>query len=108
MKHLINWDKHTGNTTGRKGRYCLLTGNPGADVHHIRGRGFDGCDDPDNLMTLRPDAHEYFGQKKKYMNFLLEVKARYEQTGEYLYQYRPEDPVLIEFLKKSRTNLYFY
>ena len=46
---------------------CELTGAPGVDIHHIVNRE----DRIENLMLLTREKHQYFGEIKAKMSFLL-------------------------------------
>ncbi len=53
-----------------------LSNAPGVDIHHIECKGMGGnpsgnLDRIENLMALTREEHMYFGDKKKYMSFLL-------------------------------------
>lgn len=54
---------------------CELTGGQAVDIHHIESRGMGG--DPqgkkdriENLMAVRRDMHELYGDKPKWMSML--------------------------------------
>lgn len=82
---------------------CELTGVPFVHVHHIESRGMGSkksVDVIENLMALSPDAHEYFGDKKQFKDFLIEVHLKFMEDKIPLYQYNPGHPILIEFLKR--------
>lgn len=106
-KHLAVYDKFIGNTSGRRGRLCELTGTPGADIHHIRGRDCHGANEINNLMALAPDAHEFFGQKKQFLKFLEEVHDYFLETKEALYLRDPWNPTMLLFLDSTKKSLYF-
>ncbi len=85
---------------------CELTGTPGGDVHHIDARGMGGNPDKskdviENLMCLRRDAHEYFGDKKHFKPWLREVHADYMERR--VPKHEEPDEIFIKFLYDNHT-----
>ena len=57
-----------------------ISGEKGANVHHIDCRGMGGSKDKDNienLMALTVKEHERFGDKNMYMKFLKDIHQRF-------------------------------
>jgi len=55
---------------------CEICGNPAVDIHHIDARGMGGSDSKDfieNLMALCRSHHDFYGDKKKYKDFLRNI-----------------------------------
>lgn len=85
-------------------RDCELTGLPRGDVHHIRARGSGGSklrDNIENLMALNRIAHDYFGDKKQFKEWLQEWHEEYIINRVPMYLSRPDDPIFREFLKSK-------
>lgn len=85
-------------------RDCELTGSPYSDIHHIDARGMGGrksMDRIDNLMALRRDAHDYFGDKKQFKTWLKEWHSEYMSHRTPMYIERSDDPIFKEFLKQQ-------
>lgn len=80
---------------------CEITGMRAKDIHHIEARGMSGTSRPDeieNLMALTRYAHEYFGDKEQYMDWLKEAHKDFMETQEPLFKRRPGDKILREFI----------
>jgi hypothetical protein len=55
---------------------CEVCGSKAVDIHHIEARGMGGSKDadrPENLMALCRKCHETYGDKKQYMEFLINL-----------------------------------
>ena len=70
-------------------------------MHHIDARGMGGNPDKskdviENLMCLRRDAHDYFGDKKHFKPWLREVHADYMENMRP--KYETPDEVFVEFI----------
>lgn len=79
-------------------RICELTGKPGGDIHHIEARGMGGrksVDYIENLMCLCREAHEFFGDKKQYKDWLMTIHLEYMEDQTPLYQKRIDNNLLI-------------
>lgn len=50
---------------------CEISGSPANDIHHIIGRGKGGDDRIENLMSISRRNHQQYGDKVKYMKYLL-------------------------------------
>lgn len=59
---------------------CEISGLLGVDLHHIIGRGKKGEDRVENLMCLTREYHIKYGDKKKYMVYLLVTHRHYLYT----------------------------
>jgi len=84
-------------------RDCELTGLNGADIHHIVAKQMGGSkirDNIENLMALTRQAHEYFGDKKQFKEWLQEWHDQYMKHQTPMYIIRPDDPILKEYLIK--------
>jgi 5-methylcytosine-specific restriction endonuclease McrA len=57
---------------------CEICGSEAVDIHHIDCRGMGGTekDDIENLMAVCRRCHELKGDKKQYMNELIEIHKR--------------------------------
>ena len=85
-------------------RDCELTGLPGGDVHHIVAKKMGGSklrDNIENLMALNRTAHEYFGDKKQFKEWLQEWHEEYMKDQIPMWVKRPDDPIFKEFLKSK-------
>lgn len=54
--------------------YCEVCGKIAVDLHHIKARGMGGSklrDNIENIMALCRPCHEYYGDKKQHMDFLI-------------------------------------
>lgn len=79
-----------------------LTGSKCKDIHHIRSRGAGGTkreEDIKNLMSLTRLEHDYFGDKKHFLEFLDYAHEQFLQTGLPLIEVDPHNGYLIQFLK---------
>ena len=88
-------------------RYCELTGLPGAQIHHIRARGMGGSkirDNIENLMALNQIAHDYFGDKKQFKEWLQSWHEEYMIHKTPMYIIKPHDETLKTFLLKKYDN----
>lgn len=88
-------------------RDCELTGLPGGQVHHIKARGMGGSkerDNIENLMALNQVAHDYFGDKKQFMEWLKDWHEEYMIHKTPMYIIRPQDETLKTFLLKNYDN----
>ena len=59
---------------------CEVCGRKAVDIHHIKARGMGGSkhrDNVENLMALDMDCHERLGDKKKYMDFLIDTHMEF-------------------------------
>lgn len=52
----------------------------------------------ENLMALSREAHEYFGDKKRYKQWLKDWHSEYMEKCIPMLDLRPNDPVLKKFL----------
>jgi 5-methylcytosine-specific restriction endonuclease McrA len=53
---------------------CEICGKQAIDIHHIKSRGIGGSKDKDtieNLMAVCRDCHILYGDKKQYLEFLI-------------------------------------
>lgn len=107
MQYLKTYDDFIGNTAGRRGRLCELTGLPAADIHHIDGRDFNGCDEIENLMALSREAHEFFGQKTDYKEFLVQQHGIFMETKTPMYLRDPWNKTMLKFLDSVKKTLYW-
>ena len=85
-------------------RDCELTGLPGGDVHHIVAKQMGGSkirDNIENLMALTRAAHDYFGDKKQFKEWLQEWHEQYMEHRCPMWIMRPEDPIFREFTKQT-------
>lgn len=83
-------------------RDCELTGLPGGDIHHVVAKKMGGSklrDNIENLMALNRVAHEYFGDKKQFKDWLQEWHEEYMINRVPMYLSRPDDPIFRKFLK---------
>jgi 5-methylcytosine-specific restriction endonuclease McrA len=59
--------------TGHEFIACEVCGQRAVDIHHIHARGMGGSktkDTIENLMAVCRKCHEFYGDKKQYINFL--------------------------------------
>ena len=53
---------------------CEVCGKIAQDLHHIKARGMGGSklrDNIENIMALCRTCHEFYGDKKQHMDFLI-------------------------------------
>ena len=53
---------------------CEVCGKIAQDLHHIKARGMGGSkfrDNIENIMALCRPCHEFYGDKKQHMDFLI-------------------------------------
>jgi len=53
---------------------CEVCGSQAVDIHHIHPRGMGGSklrDNIENIMALCRTCHEFYGDKKQHMDFLI-------------------------------------
>jgi 5-methylcytosine-specific restriction endonuclease McrA len=58
---------------------CEICGKQATDIHHIDSRGMGGSKNKDtieNLMALCRECHILYGDKKKYMEFLIQTHLK--------------------------------
>jgi len=54
--------------------YCEVCSSVAQDLHHIKARGMGGSklrDNIENIMALCRTCHEFYGDKKQHMDFLI-------------------------------------
>jgi hypothetical protein len=54
--------------------YCEVCSAVAQDLHHIKARGMGGSklrDNVENIMALCRRCHEFYGDKKQHMDFLI-------------------------------------
>ena len=80
---------------------CELTGSRAVDIHHIepRSQRKDLENDIYNLIALTRQAHEYFGDKKQFKEFLKEAHQSFMQTKKPYINVNPKHPIFQEYLK---------
>ena len=57
-----------------------ISGENAVDIHHIDSRGMGGSKNADrieNLMALTREEHEFYGDKKQYLEYLKQVHGDY-------------------------------
>lgn len=55
---------------------CEVCNSTAVDIHHIESRGMGGSkksDEPSNLMALCRKCHEFYGDKKEFVQYLKET-----------------------------------
>lgn len=86
MNHVKDYYDHFGYTRGDF-IPCELTGLKYQDIHHIEAKRMGGRSDEshvhkiENLMALTRRAHEFFGDKEQWMQFLIEAHLSFMETG---------------------------
>lgn len=94
-KHIQIYEQYFGE------RICELTGAPHCQVHHLKCRGMGGSKKRDfieNLMGLCQDAHDFYGDKKQFTQWLTDFHLEYMDHRTPLYILRPDDPIFQEYL----------
>jgi hypothetical protein len=80
MSHSTIYNKYF-NISPHNVRVCELTGSTkNLEIHHIDARGMGGrpsADTIENLMCLTREAHNFFGDKVQYKDWLKEVHLRF-------------------------------
>lgn len=99
-KHIKIYLKHFG-LTGHEFIPCEICGSKANDIHHIKCKGMGGSktkDSIENLMALCRAEHEKYGDKKKYLDFLIEKHNKYlfKDNSILLCSQTPEDLILVE------------
>jgi len=59
---------------------CEICQQKAVDIHHIKRRGMGGSnskDEPENLIALCREDHVEYGDKKKWMQMLIETHERF-------------------------------
>ena len=59
---------------------CEVCGAKGTDIHHLKARGMGGSKHLDyiaNLLSLCRHCHIKFGDKKQYMDFLIDTHEEF-------------------------------
>lgn len=101
-KHLRVYDQFFGTSSGT--RSCELFGlSRNVHVTHIDASGMGGRDSAhkiSNLMCLRAEAHEFYGDKTEWKEFLREVHDYYMDRQIPWFNVNPMDNRLFPFLKK--------
>lgn len=96
-KHVRVYDKYF-EIGPHNRRRCEISGTTRmADVTHIDASGMGGRDSVhviENLMCLRRDLHELFGDKSEYKDQLREVHAQYMEDRIPLYKRNPHHPLM--------------
>ena len=101
-KHLRIYDKFF-DIDVHNPRRCELTGGrrPKVEVHHIDARGMGGNKKKDNIencMALISTAHNYFGDKVQYKDWLRENHELYMMDQVPLLERDPLDEILLKFI----------
>lgn len=98
-------------------RQCEITGRRGRELHHIFGRvmnehlssrGITDVDDVRNVMALCREAHEFYGQKEQFNDWLWDIHQEYLNEPVALFEKNFRDPNLLKFFLVFRnkfTNL---
>lgn len=63
---------------------CEVCKGKAVDIHHIDCRGMGGSKEKDtieNLMALCRNCHNIFGDKKQWIDFLIDIHNRKLQTS---------------------------
>lgn len=58
---------------------CEVCGTKAVDIHHIKARGMGGSnlkDTKENLMALCRNCHLMYGDKKQYVQFLIDKHSK--------------------------------
>lgn len=80
---------------------CEITGQQAVDIHHIQAKGMGGSkirDVIENLIAVTREAHDYFGDKAIYKDWLSEVHDTYMRHRIPWVDWNPECQILKEFL----------
>lgn len=96
--------------TNRAEVVCELTGMPYADIHHIDAAGMGGRDSVhyiENLMALNRHAHEWFGDKTEYKEWLIKIHLEFMKDGVPYYKKNPADPIFFSFMQKFYKKVRF-
>lgn len=91
-------------------RVCELTGQKRPDITHIDAAGMGGRDSVhviENLMALNRQAHEYFGDKTEFKDWLREIHLRFMENQVPYYKVNPGDPIFLEFVQKTYPKVRF-
>lgn len=90
-------------------RMCELTGaRRDLELHHIDARGMGGrqsADGIENIMCLHRVAHEYFGDKTKFKEWLKEAHRNFMEKQIPLIIRNPQDQVLGKFVMDEYRRL---
>jgi len=81
-----------------------ITGKPGTDIHHIDARGMGGrrsADAIENLICLTREEHVFFGDIKKYKDWLRRVHNHFTETRIPWADKYPKCGILREFLLRD-------
>jgi hypothetical protein len=82
---------------------CEITGKyKRVDIHHIDARGMGGrpsADYIENLMGIWRIAHEFYGDKKRYKEFLRYAHDKFMETRVPLIEIEPDNIFIQEFLE---------
>ncbi len=78
-KHTKIYLKALGHDLGDPNQYIEseLSPKKAVDIHHIISRGKGGEDRIENLMAVTREEHNYYGDKKEWMCFLLNKHREY-------------------------------
>ena len=83
---------------------CELFGlSRNVHITHIDASGMGGRDSAheiDNLMCLVAEAHDFYGDKTEWKEFLREAHQYFINTGVPWYQHHPMDKRFLPFLLK--------
>ena len=74
-----------------------LSDEKAVDIHHIIGRGKKGEDRIENLMALTREEHIKFGDKKKYMYFLLTNHRNYLSSKNICFDWEYFDTLIAKY-----------
>lgn len=78
-----------------EGFVCIVTGKPGADLHHVKTRKSGGPDEPWNLLSVSHDIHNEIHAKGLYS-----VSRKYPQIRAFLINHGWEfDAVLLKWVR---------
>lgn len=83
-QHTRIYDQAVGNSDGRRGRVCEITGRPWADIAHIDASGMGGrasAHQIENLMAMCREFHEWSEGRKDLKAWLKEQHGLFLTTG---------------------------
>lgn len=88
---------------------CELTGKyKQIDIHHIDARGMGGrpsADNIENLMAIWRSAHDYYGDKTRFKDFLRYAHDRFMETKTPLIETEPDNEYLQQFLEYENNHI---